>query len=140
MREHVKKIHGLSKQAIYSRSLRRYLFVGFSTVAIDYFFLFILRDFFSVKLVYAVSVAYWLSVVYNFLLNRYWSFENKGGMVPKQIALYVILLLINYAVTVGIITVLKSLGLSEYISKAIAISVTIPWTYFFYKKVIFTSR
>ncbi len=136
----MQKAHELGKRAVNSKSFRRYLFVGFSTVAIDYIVLFILRSVFSSGLVYAVSVAYWTSIAYNFTLNRYWSFEASSGMVPRQLFLYGCLLLFNYLITLGVVSGLESMGLSEYIAKMFALGLTITWTYIFYKKIVFTTR
>ncbi len=140
MREHIKKAHALGKRAMYSKSFRRYVFVGASTVAIDYFVLVILRRGFSGGLVYSISAAYWTSIVYNFTLNRYWSFEAAKGMIPKQLFFYGCLLLFNYLVTLGVVWGLESLGLSEYIAKLFALALTITWTYVFYKKIVFVTK
>lgn len=140
MREHIKTAHELGKRAVKSKSFKRYLFVGVSTVAIDYLLLFIFRSVFSSGLVYAVSVAYWISIAYNFTLNRYWSFEASKGMIPKQMLLYGCLLLFNYLVTLGVVWGLESMGLSEYIAKLLALGLTITWTYLFYKKIVFVSQ
>ena len=136
----MRNAHALGRRAVSSRSFKRYLFVGFSTVAIDYTILFILRKVFSGNLVVSVSVAYWTSIIYNFTLNRLWSFEASGGMIPKQAALYGGLLVFNYLVTLGIVSGLESMGLSEFIAKIIALCITVPWTYVFYKKVVFRVR
>lgn len=140
MQEHAKRVHALGKRAVNSRSFRRYLFVGFSTVAIDYALLVLFRHFFTSGLVSAVSIAYWTSIAYNFTLNRYWSFEASSGMVPRQLFLYGCLLIFNYLVTLGIVWGLESMGLSEYIAKLIALGVTVTWTYLFYKKIVFISK
>jgi len=140
MQKHVKRVHALGKRAVNSKSFRRYLFVGFSTVAIDYGLLIILRQFFSSGLFSAVSIAYWTSIAYNFTLNRYWSFEASSGMVPRQLFLYACLLVFNYFITVGIVWGLESAGLSEYIAKLIALGITVTWTYLFYKKIVFINK
>ena len=140
MREHLQTAHILGKRAVNSKSFRRYLFVGFSTVAIDYLVLFVLRSIHATSLVYAVSIAYWTSIAYNFTLNRYWSFEASSGMVPRQLFLYDCLLLFNYLVTLGVVWGLESMGLSEYIAKVFALGLTITWTYIFYKKIVFSVK
>ncbi len=140
MREKLNQVHSLGKRAIYSKGFRRYIFVGLSTVVIDYLLLFTLRSIFSSGLVYSVSIAYWISIAYNFTLNRYWSFEASSGMVPRQIVLYSCLLLFNYLVTLGIIYELESIGINEYIAKVFALMVTITWTYVFYKKIVFVAK
>lgn len=120
-----------------SRSFKRYLFVGVSTVVIDYFILALLRMTFSSSLVYAVSIAYWVSIAYNFMLNRHWSFGATEGMVPRQVAFYGLLLVFNYLVTLGVVWVLEGFGINEYFAKLFVLSLTISWTYLFYKKVVF---
>ena len=137
MREKLRQVHALGKRAAYSKSFRRYIFVGISTVAIDYLMLLILRKFLSSSLVLSVSIAYWTSIVYNFTLNRLWSFEASKGMVPRQILLYGCLLLFNYLITITIVAGLESLGMSEYIAKLFALVLTISWTYILYKKIVF---
>ena len=119
------------------KSFRRYLFVGFSTVFIDLFILVLLREHFGGGIFSAVSIAYWLSIAYNFFMNRHWSFEAGHGVAPKQMTQYGILLGFNYLTTLAIVSSIESAGVSEYIGKVIALCVTISWTYVIYKKVIF---
>lgn len=137
MREKVKKVHTLGKRAVNSKSFRRYLFVGVSTVMLDFLLLLILRSKFSSGLLSAVSIAYWISIAYNFTLNRYWSFEASKGLVPRQLFLYGLLLIFNYLVTLAVVWGIESVGISEYLAKLMALGLTITWTYIFYKKIIF---
>ncbi len=137
-----KRIEHLSKKSVElvkEQSFQRYLFVGVSTVFIDVALLALLRERFKGGLLSAVSLAYWSSIVYNFFLNRHWTFEAQKGMVPKQIAQYGILLFCNYIVTLLIVSGVESMGISEYIGKMLALGVTISWTYFIYKKIVFTT-
>jgi len=140
MREKLIKIHTLGRRAVSSKSFRRYIFVGISTVALDFLLLILLRSKFSSGLLSAVSIAYWISIAYNFSINRYWSFEASEGMVPRQLFLYGLLLIFNYSVTLGVIWGIESVGISEYIAKLVALSFTITWTYIFYKKIIFITK
>ncbi len=140
MHKRFEKLITLARRALKSQSFRRYLFVGFSTVAIDYILLALLRNVFSSSLVYAVSIAYWTSIAYNFLLNRHWSFGATEGLVPKQIFLYGMLLVFNYLITLLVVWGLESFGMSEYIAKLFALGLTITWTYVLYKKIVFTVK
>ncbi len=139
MQKKISTIKRIISHMVRSRSFKRYLFVGFSTVAIDYTLLVVFRMVFSSGLVYSVTIAYWMSIAYNFLLNRHWSFGAGGGMVPRQVVLYSLLLIFNYLVTIGVVWGLGVFGASEYISKVFALALTISWTYVFYKKIIFTT-
>lgn len=140
MHSKVKKSVATGVRIVRAQSFRRYLFVGVSTVVLDYVLLALLRMVFSSGLVFAVTAAYWTSIAYNFLLNRHWSFEASEGLVPRQMVLYGTLLLFNYLVTLGVVWWLESLGLSEYIAKLFALGLTISWTYVAYKKIVFTTR
>lgn len=126
--------------ALKERSFRRYVFAGISTVVLDYLLLVVMRMVFTNSLIHAVTIAYWTSIIYNFLLNKYWSFEDTKSMKPKQVIQYVCLLLFNYLVTLSIVWGLEVMGLSEYIGKLIALVITISWTYLIYKKIIFVKE
>jgi putative flippase GtrA len=139
MKKHIEQLSKKSVELVKEQSFRRYLFVGVSTVFIDVALLALLRERFKGGLLSAVSVAYWSSIVYNFFLNRHWTFEAQKGMVPKQIMQYGLLLVCNYLVTLLIVSTIESMGVSEYIGKMFALGVTISWTYFIYKKIVFTT-
>ena len=137
MKEHIENIKNKSITTLKERSFRRYLVVGISTVCIDVALLALLREKFKGGLLSAVSIAYWASILYNFTLNRIWSFEAQKGMIPKQMFQYGVLLFVNYLVTVLLVTCLESLGMSEYLGKIVALGITVSWTYFIYKKIVF---
>jgi putative flippase GtrA len=137
MKKHIESIKNKSITTLRERSFRRYLVVGISTVCIDVALLALLREKFKGGLFSAVSIAYWASILYNFTLNRIWSFEAQKGMIPKQMIQYGVLLFVNYLVTVLLVTCLESLGMSEYLGKIVALGITVSWTYFIYKKIVF---
>ena len=58
-------------------------------------------------------------------------------IIPKQMFQYGVLLFVNYLVTVLLVTCLESLGMSEYLGKIVALGITVSWTYFIYKKIVF---
>ena len=137
MKKHIVTLKNKGIETVRERSFQRYLFVGVSTVCIDIALLALLREKFKGGLLSAVSIAYWASIIYNFVLNRLWTFEAKAGMIPKQILQYGVLLFINYLVTLAIVSSIEALGISEYIGKIIALGITVSWTYFIYKKIVF---
>ena len=140
MKQHIKKGYHFAKKTAMEKSFRRYLFVGFSTVAIDYILLFLLSSHLGKGILSAVSIAYWTSIIYNFTVNKYWTFEDQESLSGIQLAKYICLLIFNYLVTLGIVAGLQSAGISEYLAKLVALGVTITWTYFIYKKLVFGSE
>lgn len=140
MDNNTRRLFSTTKRIANAQSFRRYLVVGFSTVFIDLLLLAILREHFGGGLFSAVTIAYWTSVAFNFLVNRNWSFGANKGMIPRQAAQYGSLLFFNYLVTITIVTLTERLSFSEYLGKIIALGVTIIWTYVIYKKVIFKNN
>lgn len=124
----------------YRHHFVRYVFVGGSTFVLDFSILFCLQHFTNVSLSISTTLAYWIAIAYNFVLNRWWTFsaaESKN--LSKHLTLYLVLLGANYLVTLLIV-----LGLSHFIyfgwAKVFAVIVQITWTYPIYKKVIFTKN
>lgn len=124
----------------YTSHVMRYLFVGFTTFAIDFSILFLLHGVLEVNLVIATSVAYWLSVTYNFCLNRWWTFSsNDKKSLQKNIVYYLCLLAFNYVFTVFFVNIVS--GFSNYgIAKVLAVGLSVCWTFPIYKYVIFTAK
>lgn len=125
---------------LYGHHFVRYLFVGGSTFVIDFSILFVLHGKASTSLSIATSIAYWTSLIYNFLLNRWWTFsagENKD--LRKHLLLYAVLLSFNYIFTLAFVDVLSH-SINYLLAKAMAVIIQMSWTYFIYKNVIFVSE
>jgi putative flippase GtrA len=140
MKRHIKRTYHFAKKTAMEKSFRRYLFVGVSTVAIDYTLLYLLSSHLGKGIISAVTIAYWTAIIYNFLMNKYWTFEDKDNLSGVQLAKYLSLLIFNYLVTLGVVAGLQSAGISEYIAKFFALAFTISWTYFIYKKLVFSAN
>ena len=85
----------------------------------------------------AASISYWISVLFNFFLNRQWTFQTKQNL-RKHLFLYAILLGFNFVITLLIIFSLGKLHISYAIAKIVAVAVQVSWNYFIYKYWIFT--
>jgi putative flippase GtrA len=124
---------------LYKHHFVRYLFVGGSTFVIDFSLLFLLHGKAGVGLGLATSLAYWTSIVYNFLLNRWWTFSAHDKKdLHKHLGTYLVLLAFNYLFTVVFISV-ASHTINYLLAKAIAVLIQMSWTYFVYKNVIFVA-
>src|SRR5260221_2613597 len=85
----------------YRHHFVRYLFVGGSTFVLDFTILAGLHSGLGVGLAVATTVAYWVSIAYNFIFNRYWTFDaREKNSLRRHIALYLVLLCINYVFVV----------------------------------------
>jgi putative flippase GtrA len=135
-------MHNLEQRAktIYFHSFFRYVFVGGTTFLLDIFILFFLHDIVTMSLLVAASFSYWLSIAYNFCLNRSWAFNAKEeNDVSRHLALYIVLLGCNYVLSLLIIWLLSQ-QMHYLVAKVIAVGLQIMWTYPLYKNVIFTRK
>lgn len=123
----------------YRHHFVRYLFVGGSTFVLDFSLLALLHGALGLSITIATSIAYWVSILYNFVLNRYWTFDaREKRSLKRHIATYSALLVINY-IFVLVFIAITSHYIHYLIAKAIAVLLQMVWTYPIYKNKIFTS-
>lgn len=125
---------------LYNHNLIRYIVVGGTTFLIDYIALIVLHGKLDLTIPIAASIAYWSSIIFNFTMNRWWTFsaaDNKN--IHKHISAYSVLLLFNYFFTVISISLLSKY-ISYIIVKPLIVITQTIWTYRIYKHVIFTKN
>lgn len=132
----MEKVKHISK-TLYNHSFVRYIVIGGTTFAIDFFLLVLLHGVLNVNLFVATTIAYWTSIAFNFLANRYWTFGATETHIMKHLSAYMILLGANYLFTVAFVTGMTHLGMHYTIAKVLAVGIQISWTYVAYKKIIF---
>lgn len=124
---------------LYRHHFVRYLAIGGTTFIIDFGILFILHGKLKFGIAAATSVAYWVSIIYNFVLNRYWTFDSREKeSLQRHITTYFFLLVLNYIFAVTFVS-FASDHINYIVAKAIAVVIQMIWTYPVYKKVIFVS-
>lgn len=124
---------------LYHHHFVRYLLVGGTTFVIDFSLLVILHGYLKLNLGASTSVAYWISITYNFMLNRYWTFDaREKESLARHISTYLILLIFNYLFTVTFVSIVGA-HINYIIAKALAVGIQMIWTYPVYKKYIFIS-
>jgi putative flippase GtrA len=124
---------------LYKHHFVRYLLVGGSTFVLDFGTLVLLHGVLNFGIAASTSVAYWLSIIYNFTLNRYWTFDaREKDSLQRHITTYFMLLVVNYLFAVTFVS-FASDHINYIFAKAIAVIIQMIWTYPIYKKVIFIS-
>lgn len=117
----------------------RYLFVGGSTFVIDVGLLVLLREKFHFSLVVANTISYWTAIIYNFVLNRWWSFSaSEKSSLRRHASTYLALLVFNYLFSQAFISVAHHF-MHDGFAKALSVLVQMSWTYIVYKRYIFTT-
>jgi putative flippase GtrA len=126
--------------ALYRHHFVRYLVVGGSTFILDFAILYTLHGVLNLNLAGSTSVAYWISIMYNFVLNRYWTFDSREKeSLKRHITIYFGLLVANYLFTVTFVSIVGE-HINYVYAKALAVIIQMTWTYYVYKKFIFVKQ
>ncbi len=119
----------------------RFLVVGGSSAAIDVGLLVGFREFGRLSIPVATTVAFWIALAYNFALNRAWTFRgtDKAGarLVGGALARYLVVVGVNYVVTLTIVTGGSAMGIPYPIAKVLAIGIGTLYTYLAYERWVF---
>ncbi len=125
---------------LYKHHFVRYLLVGGTTFLIDFGLLYTLHTHFAVKIAAATSIAYWVSITYNFVLNRHWSFDSREKeSLQRHITTYFFLLIFNYFFVLLFVSFFSH-HINFVIAKAIAVMMQMIWTYYIYRNYIFVDE
>ncbi len=125
---------------LYKHPLVRYLFVGGTTFIIDEGLLILLHGVMQVWLPLALFGAYCIAFIYNFVLNRWWTFSAADNQsIKKHIVPYAALFIFNLVFTIVFVS-LASHVINYAVAKVIAVAIQTSWTYFIYKHVIFVKK
>ncbi|GAB5077711.1 GtrA family protein [Arthrobacter sp. AD-310] len=121
---------------LYRNAVVRFLFVGGLSFALDLGLLALLHEVFGVALWIATPIAFVVSLVFNFLLQRMFTFQatNNGSVSAIK---YILLVIVNITVSDLVVTGFDALGWSYIIGKTTATVMTTTWNYFLYRHWIF---
>lgn len=114
----------------------RYLLVGGLSFLIDFGLLFILFQIAGWPLWLATGTAFLSSFVFNYLLQRAFSFGSNAGHVGT-LARYLTLLGFNTIATIGVVSLVEQLGFGWEPGKIIAVILTTLWNFFIFKYWVF---
>lgn len=120
--------------------LIRYAATGLATFVIEYsLFIFLV---YGLKLApwLGQSVSYVAALIANFLLLKYWTFqEEKSTKVISQAPKYATLVLFNLPVTTLLMHILTVHHLKPFLAKLVVVGLAATWNYVIYEKIIFKS-
>ncbi len=123
----------------------KFLFIGGSSALIYFGILFVLYHLMKVEKELSVTIGYFSGVMFHFLMNKFFVFEEKNiHTVTHQIPLYIALTFINYLInlaTVFIISfLLKDFSFNIYLGVIIATGITMILTYMVMNRIIFKKK
>lgn len=118
-----------------------YLVVGGLTALIYFGFIALGVEILELDYRIAVSVAYVFAVSFHFLANRKFTFRVVDNRVIRQSIRYLGVLMINYLITISIVSLLVGKhGVSTYLSAAVSIVVTVGIGYLASKFWVFRNK
>lgn len=116
----------------------RYLVSGGSAFAIEYSSFLALFYIFSIGAIMANAASFLMGLVTSFLLNKTWVFKGSHHKsTSTQLAMYVILALINLIITSIAIDYLIEVGAAAFLAKILLIIVVAGWNFIILKNFIF---
>lgn len=119
------------------RQFVKYGVIGSSSVIIDAGLLFIFTEFFGFWYMLSAIISQSVVVVFNFLMNRNWSFKSNG-LVHRQMVKYSLLLGFNYLYQLGALWLFVELFHLHYLLAKVFISmIMVSWNFLMFKYVVY---
>lgn len=108
----------------------RFCVVGFSGMLIDYSLTYLGKEKLKINKYVANGVGFLFAATSNFLLNQYWTFEDKNPDDLIQFSQYLFVALIGLGINTAVIYLLvNKKDMNFYVAKLIAIAVAIIWNF-----------
>lgn len=116
----------------------RFLVTGGLTFCVDIGALKLLHGEAQVPLVLATVLAYACAFVVNFTLSRQWAFAGaRSSAAHAQMVRFSVLVLVNLAVTVLIVSGLSAAGMNYLAAKVVSTAVIATGNFFAYRRWVF---
>jgi len=118
----------------------KFFIVGCSSVLIDMALLIVLKEKFNFSPTLAIATNQIFVVIYNFLLNKHWSFETKK-MPIQQFSRYVILVIFNYLTSIDLMYLFYDIfGINYKIVRLFSIALLFVINFIFYKYWVYKEK
>ncbi|MCA4132242.1 GtrA family protein [Arthrobacter sp. M4] len=124
------------REWVMASHLLKFLIVGGLSFALDLGLLVVLHELFLVDLWIATPIAFLVSLAFNFLLQRSFTFQSDSK-AHISLVKYGALVVFNLVATDVIVNFFDHVGAGYGIGKAVATISTTVWNFFLYKHWIF---
>lgn len=105
---------------VYRHSLTRFLAFSTFGLSFDLTVLWLLRELTTLPLLVAVTIAFVLTYVLNFFLNRHFAFDASHGQVGGQLGRFLPQVTADYLLVLFGVAALVSLGVPELVARTIS--------------------
>lgn len=115
-----------------------FLSVGLGSTIVNFSVFGFLWNYVKISYQYAVSISYFLSVLFHFTANRNITFKGNDDIIVTLLIKYIVMVFATYLITLSIMhTVVEFLLLSPYAGLCLSIPVGTIFTYFLAKWWVF---
>ena len=105
--------------------------VGLSGVVVDFFVTWLCKEKLGINKYVANAIGFSLAVINNFLLNRYWTFEDNMQAATEQFLKFSLIALVGLAINSFLLfVILKYIKINFYITKLLVIGLVFFWNFF----------
>lgn len=118
--------------------LVRFCIVGLSTFALNFFLVWLFYGKAGLDYRITVTCAYFITVIAHFMLNRSFTYRQKGGAVFPETTKYLMMLFANYLITLSVtIVTVELLGLTPYYGIVFSVFATAFYSFLLMKHFVF---
>jgi len=118
-------------KGILSGRLIRFAIVGMSGIVIDFGITWIFKEKLRINKYIANSTGFTCALINNYLLNRYWTFDNNHSPIVYQFTKFVLVSLIGLGINNFLLYLLvKTTKQNFYLLKLFVIGIVFLWNYF----------
>lgn len=129
-------IRGIMSNKEIQKQFLKYLIVGGSSAALELLLFTFLRKAAGFSITISNVTAAVTSTVFNFLVNRGWSFKAASNFI-RSVILYLILFFLNTVFSTNAIAFMVSLGVFDVLAKLITMGMITMWNFVLYRRVVF---
>lgn len=123
------------------RSLSTFLIIGATAAAINFLVFGFCWKILKLHYPISISISYVFAVTFHFLANRHFTFRSSHVIFTQQLPKYLMMLLLNYFITLCIVHVTVELfHLSPYLGIVFSIGTTMWITYFISRWWVFHTK
>lgn len=120
------------------KSFITYVIIGFTTAGLYFGSFVVFYHWGHLHYIIAISIAYLISMIFNFTANRCITFSHQERKWHLQLAKYLCVALLNYIISVITVhIVVENIHLSPYLGTVCAIGMTVMSGYLFSKNWIY---
>ncbi len=119
----------------------KFSIVGILGMGIDFGTTYLCKEKLKYNKYFSNAIGFCFAVVSNYLLHRYWTFQSQNTAIGIEFSMFIVVSLIGLSINTSILWILNSkIGIRFYLSKLVAIGITVLWNFLSNYYITFSSQ